>query len=61
MRLFTLGVYSVLFSVFAAFNAGCAPYHHHLVGVGVEIETKHDNGHHYGRHKHHKHDDDDDR
>ena len=66
MKLFTLGVYSLLLSVFATFNMGCGPYHRHGVGVEVEIEGKHDNGHHYGERKHHKHhhnddDDDDDR
>jgi hypothetical protein len=67
MKLRTLGFYSVLLVMLAAFSMGCEPYHHGRVGLEIDIHSKdyhkddrdhHDNGRHEGD-KHQDHHDND--
>lgn len=55
-----LGVYFISLMGFAVFNMGCESYHHHKVGLEIEINNK-DRHHHHdnGLHKGDRHDHDD--
>lgn len=46
MKLQILGLYSLLLSTLAVFGIGCEPYHHHGVGIELDIHSKDHSDHH---------------